>query len=94
MFFIKLKVKGYLKNLTENTEELIDTFAIKNSNVISYILDNTKYKLIINKDKINLIRENDEISHSMIYQENKKNSSEYYLKQNSNFIVVDTLVSK
>ena len=94
MLEIKLKVKGYLKNLTENTEELIDTFAIKNSNVISYIIDNTKYKIIINKEKITLIRENDEISHSMFYQENTTNSSEYYLKQSNYSLEFNILTTK
>ena len=47
MFFIKINIKGYLKNITENTQELIDTTSIKKDNKISYIIDNTKYILII-----------------------------------------------
>ena len=42
VFNIKIKVKGYLKNLTENTEEIINTQALKKSNIISYIIDNNK----------------------------------------------------
>ena len=37
VFFIKIKVKGYLQNITENTKENIDTFGIKNKNIICYI---------------------------------------------------------
>lgn len=81
MFFIKIKVKGYLKNLTENTKELIDTKGLKNANIISYIINNTKYKLILDKSQITLLRENEEFSHGMIFEKNTKHSSEYYLKE-------------
>ena len=57
MFFIKIKVKGHLKNLTDNTEELIETDAIKKANVISYIDNKTKYKILVDSTKITLIRE-------------------------------------
>ena len=80
MFNIKIKVKGYLRNLTENTEELFNTDAIKNSNIISYINDKIKYKLIID-NKETLLRENNEFSHGMIFECNKNYSSEYYLKE-------------
>ena len=83
MFFIKIKVKGYLENLTENKKDLIDTKAIKNSNIISYIIDDTKYKVIIEKNKITLLRENDEFSHGMLFEKNKTNKSEYYLKESN-----------
>lgn len=83
MFFIKIKVKGYLENLTEKKKDLIDTKAIKNSNIISYIIDDTKYKIIIEKNRITLLRENDEFSHGMIFEENKTNKSEYYLKESN-----------
>lgn len=84
MFFIKIKVKGYLNNLTENTKDLIDNKAIKNSNIIKYLHNETTHKIIINNNKITLLRENDEFSHSMIFEINKKHKSEYYIK-NSNY---------
>ena len=83
MFFIKILVKGALKNLTENTEDLINTNGIKNSNTISYIHNKIKYKIIINENKITLLRENDEFSHGILFEENTKHKSEYYLKENS-----------
>ena len=83
VLFIKLKVKGYLRNLTENTEELIDTKVIKKSNTISYIIDNTKHTLIIDNQKITLIRENNEFSHAMIFKNHNTTTSEYYLKESS-----------
>lgn len=83
MFFIKIIVKGYLKNLTEKEEELINTNGIKKSNTISYIQNETKHKITINNNKITLLRENNEFSHGMIFEENKKHKSEYYLKESS-----------
>jgi len=94
VFIIKIKVKGYLKNLTENTTEIINTKAIKNSNIISYVLDNTKYKIIIDNNKITILRENDEISHGMIFECNKQYSSEYYLKELNYSLEFNILTNK
>lgn len=82
-FFIKISIKGYLKNITENTQELIDTTSIKKDNKISYIIDNTKYILIIENNKVTLLRENNEFSNGMIFIENSTTISEYYLKESS-----------
>ena len=94
MFFIKIKVKGYLKNLTEKKEELIDVNAIKNSNEIRYIKENTKHKIILDTDKITLIRENEEFSHGMIFELNKQHSSEYYLKCQNYSLEFNILTTK
>lgn len=83
MFFIKINIKGYLKNITENTQELIDTTSIKKDNKISYIIDNTKYILIIENNKVTLLRENNEFSNGIIFIENSTTTSEYYLKESS-----------
>ena len=80
-FFIKISIKGYLKNITENTQELIDTTAIKNKNKISYIINDIKHIVLIENEKITLLRENNEFSHRMIFIENSTISSEYYLKE-------------
>ena len=82
-FFIKISIKGYLKNITENTQELIDTQSIKKDNKISYIIDNTKYILIIENNKVTLLRENNEFSNGIIFIENSTTTSEYYLKESS-----------
>ena len=94
MFLIKIRVKGYLKNLTENTEELIDTKVIKNSNVISYIINDTKYKIILGDNKVTLLRENEEFSHGMIFEQNITHSSEYYLKQSNYSLEFNILTTK
>lgn len=94
MFIIKIKVKGNLQNLTENTEELINTKGIKNSNIISYIVDDTKHKLILDDNKITLLRENDEFSHGMIFIENMTTPSEYYLKESNYSLEFNILTTK
>ena len=76
---IKLKIKGYLKNITEKTEEKIDTVAIKNNNAISYIINDTKHRLLVENNKITLLRENNEFSHGMVFE--NQTPSEYYLKE-------------
>ena len=81
MFFIKIKVKAKLTNLTENKEDLINTNGIKNSNIISYVNDNIKHKIILDNNKVTLLRENNEFSHGIIFEENNTNNSEYYLKE-------------
>lgn len=92
--FIKTRVKGCLKNLTENTEELIETKAIKNSNVINYVHDKTKHKITITNNKIILLRENDEFSHGIIFEENVTHLSEYYLKESNYSLEFNILTIK
>ena len=94
VFIIKIKVKGYLENITENQKDLIDTNAIQNSNIISYVLENTKYKIITEKNKITILRENEEFSHGMIFEENKTNKSEYYLKKENYSLEFNILTTK
>lgn len=78
---IKVKIKGFLNNLTEKQEEKIDTTGIKKSNTINYIHNNIKYKLIIDKNQLILQRENNEFSHEIIFNQNKTVKTEYYLKE-------------
>lgn len=94
MFNIRIKVKGYLKNLTEKDEININTIAIKNSNIVSYVIDNIKYKLILEKEKISLQRENNEFSHIMIFMQNKTIPSEYYLKESKYSLEFNVLTTK
>ncbi len=93
MFIIKIKVKGKLRNLTENTEELINVNGIKNTNTISYILNEIKHKLIIEDNKITLLRENLEFSHGMIFIQDQNKLSEYYLKENNYSIEFNILTT-
>lgn len=94
VFFIKIKVKGYLKNITENTEEKIDTYAVKNKDKISYIIDDTKYKIEIHPSNITLTRENKEFIHCMIFEYNKETTTNYYIKELNSELSIKILTTK
>ena len=69
--------------------EEIDTFAIKNKNKITYIIDNTSYKLEINGKKIVMIRDNQEFTHKFVFDIDNITKSEYYIKElNTNIDVL------
>ena len=87
--FIKVKLTGYLKNLTDKKKINIDTYGLKKDNKISYIIDNDKINIEIKQETINMIRENEEIKHVMKYQLNKINQTEYYLKNFKYSIYID-----
>lgn len=91
--FIKIKIKGSLKNITENEEYKIDTTAIKNKDTISYLKDNTKYKLKI-KDTLTLIRETDEFIHYMEFIKNKKIETKYYIKSLNSELSIEITTDK
>lgn len=78
---IRIKVKGYIKNITENTKEIIDTYAIKNKNKINYINEETSYKIEMKNHKIIIIRDNQKISHKLIFDIDNVTKSEYYIKE-------------
>ena len=89
VLFIKIKVKGYLKNIAEDTKELIETNAIKNKNKITYINNDTSYKIELRDNIIILIRENNDFSHKFIFDIDNTTKSEYYIKElNTNIDVL------
>ena len=67
--------------MTNKTEEIIDTFGIKNKNTISYIYNDIKHKIIITKESIILIRENNDFNHELIFKLNTMTKTEYYIKE-------------
>lgn len=82
MVFIKIRVKGYLKNITDNEIFEIDEKAIKNKNKITFSSDNVKNIIKINDNDIMLIREGNDFINTFVF--NKDNSScNYYLKENN-----------
>ena len=79
---MKKKIKGHLKNITENTVIEIDTFAVINKNKIDYTLDTVKTRLITSDKELIILRENEEFRHSMTFRENKEIVSTYSLLEN------------
>lgn len=81
MFFIKIKLKGYLKNINQNTTEIIDVNAIKNKNTINYKINDILHKITIKNNKLFLSRNNNEYSYELIFELNKETNTEYYIKE-------------
>ena len=79
---IKIKVKGYLKDIDEGIITNIDTFGIKNKNKITYNEETVTNTILQEDNKIILIRENDEFKNILIFDLNKETISEYLLKEN------------
>lgn len=79
---IKIKIKGFLKDIDEGTITNIDTFGIKNKNKITYKEETVTNTILQEEDKLILIRENDEFKNILIFDLNKETISEYLLKEN------------
>ena len=80
---IKIKVKGYLKDIDEGIITNIDTFGIKNKNKITYNEETVTNTILQEDNKLILIRENDEFKNILIFDLNKETISEYLLKENN-----------
>ena len=83
-----------MKNITEKTDNIIDTYAIKNKNKISYLDDNTSYKITIIDKEIMLIRDNEEFTHKFMFNIDKITQSEYYIKELNTSIKVKVKTNK
>ena len=91
----KIKIKGTLKNITDNEVINFETSAIKDKNKYKYIIDKDKYTLsIINSRKVVLNRTNNEIESTMYFEKNKKVSCLYTLKANNLTLEIDILTNK
>ena len=82
MNIIKIRIKGFLKDIDEGTITNIDTFGIKNKNKITYNEETVTNTILQEDNKLILIRENDEFKNILIFDLNKETISEYLLKEN------------
>lgn len=80
---IKVCIKGYIKDVDENTTINFNAFGIKNENKINYVEKDVVNKIVIEKEKIILIRENKEFKNTIVFKLNEETISEYLLKENS-----------
>ena len=88
--FTKILLKGYLKDITNNEENLITTPAIKNNKKISYFLNDERYILqIVSPEKLILNRTNKEIDSSLYFELNKVMPAIYTIKENELSINID-----
>lgn len=88
MIFIKIKVKGYLKNITDNEIIKFDEKGIKNNNKVTYASDNIKHIIKINDNSIMLVREANEFINTFVFNKDKS-SCNYFLKDNNYDVDID-----
>ena len=84
VIFIRIKVKGYLRNITENEMIEFEEKAIRNKNKITYSSDNVKTTIKVSDSEVILIREGSDFVNTFVFN---NNSSCNYLLKNSNYDV-------
>lgn len=88
--FTKIIINGYLKNITNNEEMLINTHAIKNNNKLIYFQNNEKYILqIVSPKKLILNRFTNELDSKLYFELNKVLSATYNIKKNNLSLKID-----
>ena len=94
--YIRKKIKGYLKNITENETEIIIEKAILNKDKLIYIKDNIKHTILYKEKEIMLIRENNDFKNILTFSKNRSILSEYIIKENniSVYFEIETLELK
>ena len=88
--FTKIIINGYLKNITNNEEMLINTHAIKNNNKLIYFQNNEKYILqIVSPKKLILNRFTNELDSKLYFELNKVLYATYNIKKNNLSLKID-----
>ena len=89
---IRIKIKGYLKNITDNEIFEFEEKGIKNKDRITFNNNNVKYSIKCNNSEIILIRDGDDFVNTFVF--NKKNSnSNYFLKENGYDMDMEVITS-
>lgn len=80
---IRIKIKGYLKNITEKEIFNFEEKGIKTKDKVTFIAKDVKYTLKITNNEVFLLREGKDFINTFIF--NKKNSKSNYLLKENNF---------
>ena len=89
---IRIKIKGYLKNITDNEIFEFEERGIRNKNKITFNNNNVKYSIKCDNNEIILIRDGDDFVNTFVF--NKKNSnSNYLLKENGYDMDMEVITS-
>ena len=89
---IRIKVKGYLRNITDNEIFEFEEKGIRNKNKITFNNNNVKYSIKCDNNEIILIRDGDDFVNTFVF--NKKNSnSNYLLKENGYDMDMEVITS-
>ena len=98
VIFIRILIKGYLKNISENEIVNFECKGIKNKNKVTYVDNDVRFNIKINDDNVMLIRDGADFINTFIFDKNKKNSiSNYLIKENNcdvDIIYIKYLISE
>lgn len=90
VIFIRILIKGYLKNISENEIVNFECKGIKNKNKVTYVDNDIRFNIKINDDNVILIRDGADFINTFIFDKNKKNSiSNYLIKENNCDVDID-----
>jgi len=90
VIFIRILIKGYLKNISENEIVNFECKGIKNKNKVTYVDNDVRFIIKINDDNVMLIRDGADFINTFIFDKNKKNSiSNYLIKENNCDVDID-----
>lgn len=90
VIFIRILIKGYLKNISENEIVNFECKGIKNKNKVTYVDNDVRFNIKINDDNVILIRDGADFINTFIFDKNKKNSiSNYFIKENNCDVDID-----
>ena len=91
VIFIKVLVKGYLKNINENVINSFEYKGIKNKNKITYIDDdNVKFTIKFTSCEVIIVRDGKDFVNTFVFDVNKNKSiSNYFIKDNNCDVDID-----
>lgn len=93
--FTRIHLKGYLKDITNNKTNNIDTTAIKTNKKILYYLDKEKYTLkIVSPTRLILNRNTYEIDSTLYFELNKEIPANYIIKENDLSLEINIRTNK
>ena len=78
---IRIKVKGYLRNITDNEIFEFEERGIKNKDKITFNNNDIKYSIKCNDNEIMMIRDGNDFVNTFIFNNNNSKSN-YLLKEN------------
>lgn len=90
---IRVKITGFLKNITENNILCFDEKGIKKNNKISFVKDNIKYDIRYSDLEVFLLRNGSDFINSFSFNKSNGNSS-YMIKDNNYTVDMNIKVNK
>lgn len=83
VIFIRVLIKGYLKNISENEITNFEYRGIRNKNKITYVDDDSvKFSIKIGDDEIIVIRDGNGFINTFVFNVNRSNCN-YFVKDNN-----------